>query len=247
MTEFDLDLLRAERVGLEEALFCAGKNSGQIGRIVETMASQGRSMLLTRLDEPGYAALGQSVRSLLDYDALSRTAILGPPRTAAEASRVAVVSAGTSDLPVSHEALRTLSYYGERADQYNDVGVAGIHRLLSRLPDIRAHDVVIAVAGMDAALVSVLGGLVRSPLIAVPTSVGYGAARGGETALAASLASCAAGVVVVNIDNGFGAACAALRILNLSSSVVASPASWGEEALETGPHGAPAGRGRSLA
>ena len=94
------------------------------------------------------------------------------------------------------------------------VGVAGLHRLLSRVDAIRAHEVVIAVAGMDAALVSVVGGLVRAPVIAVPTSVGYGAVRGGETALAASLASCAAGVVVVNIDNGFGAACAAMRVLN---------------------------------
>jgi NCAIR mutase (PurE)-related protein len=127
---------------------------------------------------------------------------------------VAVIAAGTSDLPVSREAARTLEYYGETVSEFNDVGVAGLHRLLSRLADVRAHEVVIAVAGMDAALVSVLGGLVRAPLIAVPTSVGYGAARGGETALAASLASCAAGVVVVNIDNGFGAACAALRILN---------------------------------
>jgi NCAIR mutase (PurE)-related protein len=114
---------------------------------------------------------------------------------------------------VSREAARTLEYYGERAAEFNDVGVAGLHRLLSRLAEIRTYEVVIAVAGMDAAIVSVLGGLVRAPVIAVPTSVGYGASRGGETALAASLASCASGVVVVNIDNGFGAACAALRML----------------------------------
>ena len=122
--------------------------------------------------------------------------------------------AGTSDLPVSREAARTLEYYGERVSEINDVGVAGLHRLINRIGEIRAHHIVIAVAGMDAAMVSVLGGLVRAPIIAVPTSVGYGAAHGGETALAASLVSCAAGVVVVNIDNGFGAACAALRILN---------------------------------
>ncbi len=214
MSEFDLDLLRAERVGLEEALFCAGKTDDQVARIVETVAGAGRSMLLTRLDPSRYASFAENVRSLLDFDPLSRTAILGPRRPLREVARVAVVCAGTSDLPVSREAARTLEYYGERVSPFNDVGVAGLHRLLGRIADIRAHDVIIAVAGMDAALVSVLGGLVKAPVIAVPTSVGYGAARGGETALAASLSSCAAGVTVVNIDNGFGAACAALRILN---------------------------------
>lgn len=212
--DFDLDLLRAERVGLDEALFCAGKTVDQISRIVETVTAAGRSMLLTRLAEDRYLALEAPLRALLSYDPLSRTAFLGALRPQRETARVAVVCAGTSDLPVSREAARTLHYYGEPVSEFNDVGVAGIHRLLSRIADIRAHEIVIAVAGMDAALVSVLGGLVRSPVIAVPTSVGYGAARHGETALAASLSSCAAGVSVVNIDNGFGAACAALRILN---------------------------------
>ena len=214
MSEFDLDLLRAERVGLDEALFCAGKTDGQVERIVQTLAAEGRSMLLTRLDSLRHAGLAGTVRALLDYDPVSRTAFLGPRRPARETARVAVVCAGTSDLPVSREAARTLEYYGEKVSEFNDVGVAGLHRLLGRIAGIRAHDVIIAVAGMDAAIVSVLGGLVKAPVIAVPTSVGYGAARGGETALAASLASCAAGVVVVNIDNGFGAACAAMRILN---------------------------------
>jgi NCAIR mutase (PurE)-related protein len=214
VNEFDLDLLRAERVGLDEALFCAGKSESQIVRIIETVASAGKSMLLTRLDPGRHEALDESVRRLLDYDPLSRTAFLGPRREARAAARVAVVCAGTSDLPVSREAARTLEYYGEKVSEFNDVGVAGLHRLLGRIADIRSCEIVIAAAGMDAALVSVLGGLVKAPVIAVPTSVGYGAARGGETALAASLASCAAGVTVVNIDNGFGAACAAMRILN---------------------------------
>ena len=214
MNEFDLDLLRAERVGLDEALFCAGKSDGQINRIVEAVAAAGRSMLLTRLEASRHASFDERVRSLLDYDPVSRTAFLGARRPARETARVAVVCAGTSDLSVSREAARTLEYYGEKVSEFNDVGVAGLHRLLDRIAGIRDHEVVIAVAGMDAALVSVLGGLVKAPVIAVPTSVGYGAARGGETALAASLASCAAGVTVVNIDNGFGAACAAMRILN---------------------------------
>ena len=214
MKEFDLDLLRAERIGLDEALFCAGKSDGQIERIVEAVAAEKRSMLLTRLDPLRHGGLAETVRNLLDYDPVSRTAVLGPRRPGRETARVAVVCAGTSDLPVSREAARTLEFYGEEVSEFNDVGVAGLHRLLDRIAGIRAHDVIIAVAGMDAAIVSVLGGLVKAPVIAVPTSVGYGAARGGETALAASLSSCAAGVVVVNIDNGFGAACAAMRILN---------------------------------
>jgi NCAIR mutase (PurE)-related protein len=175
-------------------------------------------MLLTRLDSNRHAAFDETVRGLLDYDPVSRTAFLGKRRPVRETARVAVVCAGTSDLPVSREAARTLEYYGERVSEFNDVGVAGLHRLLGRIAEIRAHEVVIAVAGMDAALVSVIGGLVKAPVVAVPTSVGYGAARSGETALAASLASCAAGVTVVNIDNGFGAACAAMRILNRDSA-----------------------------
>ena len=148
MSDFDLDLLRAERVGLEEALFCGGKTTEQIARIVETMASAGRPMFLTRLEESRFSALDVEVRSLMDYDARSSTAMLGPRRPSREVARVAVVSAGTSDLPVSREAARTLQYYGEAVSEFNDVGVAGLHRLISRLADIRAHEVVIAVAGM---------------------------------------------------------------------------------------------------
>jgi pyridinium-3,5-biscarboxylic acid mononucleotide synthase len=214
VSEFDLDLLRAERVGLDEALFCAGKTDAQIVRIVETVNSAGRPMLLTRLDANRHGGFPDGIRALLEYDALSRTAFLGPRRGLRVTPRVAVVCAGTSDLPVSREAARTLEYYGEKVSEFTDVGVAGLHRLLGRIAEVRAHEIVIAVAGMDAAIVSVLGGLVKAPVIAVPTSVGYGAARGGETALGAALSSCAAGVTVVNIDNGFGAACAALRILN---------------------------------
>jgi NCAIR mutase (PurE)-related protein len=214
VNDFDLDLLRAERIGLDEALFCSGKTLTHLVRIVETVIEAGRPMLLTRLGDSVHASLEERIRERLDYDPVSRTAFLGRLRPSREIARVAVVCAGTSDLPVSREAVRTLEYYGETVSQFNDVGVAGLHRLLDRIAAIRTHEVIIAVAGMDAALVSVLGGLVRSPVIAVPTSVGYGAARNGETALSASLSSCAQGVTVVNIDNGFGAACAALRILN---------------------------------
>ncbi len=125
---------------------------------------------------------------------------------------MAIVMAGTSDLPVGREAARTLAYAGQPYREYTDVGVAGLWRLLERIEDIRSSPVVIVAAGMDAALVSVVGGLVSSAVIALPTSVGYGVAKGGATALHAALASCAPGISVVNIDNGYGAACAALRI-----------------------------------
>lgn len=210
--EIRLDLLRGERLGIGEAVLCGDKTAVQIERILELAG--GASMLLTRLDGDKHAALATGVRRRLDYDAVSRTAFFqhGAGEVAGEA-RVAVVAAGTSDAGPAREALRTLAFNDVSATAIFDVGVAGIWRLMERLDEIRRHDVVIAVAGMDAALVSVLGGLVAQPLIAVPTSTGYGAARGGETALAAALASCAPGVTVCNIDNGYGAATAALRIL----------------------------------
>jgi hypothetical protein len=149
----------------------------------------------------------------MDYDPVSQTAFFDhAPRTAAT-PQVAVVTAGTSDSRPAREAMRTLAFNGIGATAIFDVGVAGIWRLMDRIDEIASHPVVIAVAGMDAALPSVLGGLVPGVLIAVPTSVGYGVARAGETALFSCLASCAPGVTVCNIDNGYGAACAAIRAL----------------------------------
>lgn len=212
--EIKLDLLRSERVGFGEAVFCEQKSAEQIERILQLAVDAGSALLLTRLDAQTFSALGAALRDRLDYDPASLTAFLdhvvGDGQTDA---RVVIVTAGTSDAGPAREALRTLAFNGLSATIIFDVGVAGIWRLMDRLEEIRRHDVIIAVAGMDAALVSVLGGLVAQPLIAVPTSTGYGAAREGETALAASLVSCAAGVTVCNIDNGYGAACAALRIL----------------------------------
>jgi len=129
-----------------------------------------------------------------------------------------VVAAGTSDASVAREAARTLTYYGESPAEITDVGVAGLWRLLERIEEIRTMKVVIAVAGMDAALPTVIGGLVAAPVIGVPTSVGYGASENGQTALKAMLASCSPGLTVTNIDNGYGAACAALRILRLAAA-----------------------------
>lgn len=208
-----LDFDRTRRLGFDEAMLCGDKAPESIAAILDRIAARGATMLLTRLPPETLALLPSHHRAAIDYDALSRTAYFGAPPPAVPSPDVAIVGAGTSDLRVAREAGRTLRYHGVAADEIMDVGVAGIWRLLERVPEIQARRVVIAVAGMDAALVSVLGGLVPGVLIAVPTSTGYGAARGGETALAASLASCAPGVCVVNIDNGYGAACAALRAL----------------------------------
>ncbi len=215
MSEFTLDASRRERTGLDEAIFCAGKSIAQIEAILAHAESAGRRLLLTRLDPADYAALPAERTTGLDYDPVSRTAILGPAALpTSNEPRAGVVTAGSSDVPVAREAVRTLLYDGHRCREIHDVGVAGLWRLLERVDEIRAFDVVIAVAGMEAALASVIGGLVPGAVIAVPTSTGYGVAAGGETALRATLTSCAPGITVVNIDNGYGAACAAARILN---------------------------------
>ncbi|KNY19659.1 nickel pincer cofactor biosynthesis protein LarB [Methylobacterium sp. ARG-1] len=213
--EFTLDFARPERIGLEEAIFCAGKSPEQIDAILAAAGDRGASLLLTRLDPEKCSRLGHAAR--LDYCPVSRTAVFGQPPAVAGPARIALVAAGTSDVPVAREALRTLGYAGRAATLFADVGVAGLWRLTTRIEEIRAHPVVIVAAGMDAALPSVVGGLVAGAVIAVPTSVGYGVAAGGRTALDAVLASCAPGITVVNIDNGYGAACAALRLLNAAS------------------------------
>ena len=210
-----LDLERRARIGIEEAVLCAGKTPEQMAAILRRADEAGASLLLTRLDEGQRDALPDALVERIDYEALSRTGVFGTVAAPAGEARVAIVSAGTSDQPVSREAARTLAYHGHAAVEIGDVGVAGLWRLLARIDEIRTFPIVIVAAGMDAALPSVLGGLVPGLVIAVPTSTGYGIAQGGRTAMTAMLASCAPGVAVVNIDNGYGAACAALRALSL--------------------------------
>jgi NCAIR mutase (PurE)-related protein len=211
--EFVLDEPRVARLGMSEAIYCAGKSPAQITAILDHAAGKGTSLLLTRLAESEFLQLPAVHRLKMDFDPISRTGFAGVSPAACGAPRVAVVTAGTSDVPVAREAVRTLHFEGFAVDEIVDVGVAGLWRLLSRVDRLRASEVVIVVAGMDAALPSVVGGLVPGLVIAVPTSVGYGVAQGGHTALHAALASCAPGIVVVNIDNGYGAACAAIRAL----------------------------------
>lgn len=208
------DHRRRERLGFDEAILCETKTVAQISAILRHADASEHRLLLTRLEDVQYKALPENYRENIDYEEISCTAYFGNAPEPKDAARVAVVTAGTSDVRTSREAVRTLCYYGVGCAEIYDVGVAGLWRLLDRVEEIRTFPIVIAVAGMDAALPSVLGGLIGSVVIAVPTSSGYGVVAGGDTALRAALTSCAPGVVVVNIDNGYGAACAALRALN---------------------------------
>ena len=212
-SDINFDFDRRRRIGLGESVLCLGKTPAQIGEAIALAQARQVPLLLTRLEPEAFAALATPARAALDYDPSSRTAIVGPWRPPEGEPALAVVTAGTSDLPVAREALRTLAFYGLAAREIADAGVAGLWRILKHEEELRRYPAVIVVAGMEGALFSVVGGLVGGVVIAVPTSTAYGAARGGETALHAALASCAPGVVTVNIDNGYGAACAALRVL----------------------------------
>lgn len=215
MTEFVIDWERERRTGVPEAVLCASKSVAQIEAILREAATVGRRLLFTRLEPPVFEALAPDCRAMIDYDPVSRTGWCGPlPPAGAVRDGIGIVAAGTSDLPVAREAARTLEFLGFSAPVVADVGVAGLWRLMRRLEEIRGWRVVIATAGMEGALFSVLAGLVDAPVIAVPTSVGYGVSTGGTAALHSALASCAPGVLAVNIDNGFGAAAAAAKMLN---------------------------------
>ncbi len=208
-----LDQHRALRQGVAEAVYAPGKTARQCAVIVDQLlASASGPVILTRAEPHQIdAALAMSAGgAVLGTTVVWRPA---PPR----GEKVAVVTAGTADLPVADECVATLGAYGVVPRRLTDVGVAGIHRLLADLEVVTEAGAVVVVAGMDGALASVVGGITAAPLVAVPTSVGYGAALEGVTALLSMLASCAAGVTVVGIDNGFGAACAVARILDVGN------------------------------
>lgn len=207
-----VDHHRQLRVGFPEVIFGQGKTAAQIAAIASRLSGAGQNVLVTRLDEGVATEVGQKLEGL-DYDPVSRTAILAvEPRVAETRGTVLVVAAGTTDMPVAEEAVRTLQAFGDPVERLYDVGVSGLHRLLASKEQLVRATVLVVVAGMEGALPSVVAGLVDRPVIAVPTSVGYGASFGGLAALLAMLNSCAAGVTVVNIDNGFGAAVAASTI-----------------------------------
>ena len=200
-----IDNHRELRVGYPEVIYCAGKTPEQVKEIVRFMLTKDNNILGTRATEEMYNAVKQ-ICAEAEYNNLGRTITIKKKEQTLTDSYIAIICAGTSDLPVVEEAFETAKILGNRVEKITDVGVAGIHRLFSKLDVIRGAKVVIVIAGMEGALASVIGGLVDKPVIAVPTSVGYGANFGGVSALLSMLNSCASGVSVVNIDNGFGAA-----------------------------------------
>jgi NCAIR mutase (PurE)-related protein len=219
-----VDHHRGLRLGLPEVVFGEGKTVEQIVGIVTHLLGAEQNILVTRLSAERGAQLVTLVPSLT-YDAEARVATAErQPIRQFESEPVAVVTAGTSDLPVAAEALATLRMLGVRAVSVNDVGVAGIHRLFNKLELLSRAPALIVVAGMEGALPSVVGGLVAAPVVAVPTSIGYGTALGGFTALFGMLTACASGVTVVNIDNGFGAAVAVGRMVAARAQPVSTGA-----------------------
>ncbi len=207
-----LDGERAARMGVPEVVFGERKTPEQIGRLVARLVEVGQGVLVTRM-APEAADAAVAAQPKGRYDAVSRTFMAPPPGKARKPiGLVAIVCAGTTDIPVAEEAAVTAAFIGAGVERHFDVGVSGLHRLLRRTESLRAADAVVVCAGMEGALPSVVGGLVARPVIAVPTSVGYGASQGGMAALHAMLNSCAANVTVVNIDNGFSAGYSAALI-----------------------------------
>jgi len=206
-----LDSHRELRRGHPEVIYCAGKTVAQIKTLVAAMLDGDGDILATRATEAMYRAVAEQ-HPAARYNRLGRVIVIQRRERPLTETTIAIITAGTSDLPVAEEAAETALLFGNRVERMTDVGVAGLHRLLARLDVIRAARVCIVIAGMEGALASVVAGLVARPVIAVPTSVGYGANFGGLAALLGMLTSCAGGVGVVNIDNGFGAACLASLI-----------------------------------
>ena len=212
-----LDTHRALRAGAPEVVFCPGKTADQVVRILARLAEDHRNILATRADPSVHeAAVHAGLR--VAYHAEARLLVTNPEAVEG-VGLIVVVSAGTSDLPVAEEAALTAEVRGNRVERVYDSGVAGLHRLLAQHPLLLEANAIVVVAGMEGALASVVGGLVDRPVIAVPTSIGYGVSQGGFAALVAMLASCVPGIAVVNIDNGFGAACLADRINKLAVKI----------------------------
>jgi len=213
-----VDLHRGVRKGVPEVIYGESKTAGQITGIVKTMQEHGqKTILITRMSPEKAAVLKNAVGSDLDYHEDARVGIVGELPKPDGIGTIVVCTGGTSDIPVAEEAALTAQALGNNVLQLYDVGVAGLHRTLSHLEDIMKASVIIAIAGMEGALASVVGGLADCPVIAVPTSVGYGASFGGLSALLSMLNSCASGVTVVNIDNGFGAGYSASLINHMEA------------------------------
>jgi pyridinium-3,5-biscarboxylic acid mononucleotide synthase len=211
-----VDTHRALRKGFPEVVFGAGKTPAQVVKIASTLTAHEHRVLITRITAEHARALRKQFKHAVHHE-LARCVTIEKKPLPRRAGRIAIICAGTSDLPVAEEAAVTAEIMGNRVERIVDVGVAGLHRILSRLATIQKANVLVVVAGMEGALPSVVAGLVSKPVIAVPTSVGYGASFGGVAALLGMLNSCGSGVTVVNIDNGFGAGFAASQINALTS------------------------------
>ena len=208
-----IDFDRKDRIGIPETIFCQDKDINQIKNICNDLDKE-KTTLFTRLSINNYSKLPKKIQKILKYNDISSSAIYGRIPTIKESYNVAIVCAGTSDMPSVSEAHQTLISSWQYSKIFADLGVAGLWRIQKYLNEIKKYKIIIVAAGMDGALPSVLGGLVSQPVIAIPTSTGYGVSNKGNTALNSMLASCSPGITVVNIDNGYGAATAAIRILN---------------------------------
>ncbi len=212
-----LDFERAQRTGMSETIYCPGKSLEQLRSICEQFHAKDKAVLGSRCTAEQFEHL-RSAGLPVRYDECSRLLNLGKSNAAPLPGLIAICTGGTADVPVAEEAAGVAQYKGAQVQRHYDIGVAGIHRLLGRIEEIRRADVVITVAGMEGALASVVAGLVSAPIIAVPTSVGYGAAFQGVAPLLTMLNSCAEGISVVNIDNGYGAGVLACRMLSMKQS-----------------------------
>lgn len=217
-----VDHHRSLRKGYPETIFAAGKTPAQIGSIAKSIVEKGSNVLITRADQDAYRAV-REIDQRAEYQEIAGTITILQEAPATTRSGILVMSAGTSDMPICEEAAITAEMMGNRVERLYDVGVAGIHRLLNNRHRIEEASVLVVVAGMDGALPSVTAGLTDKPVIAVPTSVGYGASFGGLAALLTMLNSCACGVTVVNIDNGYGAGYAAALINQIAEKALPAP------------------------
>lgn len=213
-----VDHHRGIRNGMPEVIYCQGKTVLQIKKIIQSMNRAGNSILATKLSKEVFVKLKPSLPKSSKYNETAKTLVIDKNKSKKKSGLITIISAGTSDIPIAEEASETAQLLGSKTETLFDVGVAGIHRLLNNLEQVRKARVIIVVAGMEGALASVVGGLVDKPIIAVPTSIGYGASFGGISALLTMLNSCAPGIAVVNIDNGFGAGSMAHRINILESA-----------------------------
>jgi NCAIR mutase (PurE)-related protein len=214
----NLDLSREKRLGFPEAIYGANKDLESLKEIIRRITNLNKPVLITRLQQEKYDLIKGDFQPVF-YDRISGVCVIGEFPESQHPESVGVISAGTTDAYVVNEVFYTLKFHGIHAETIHDIGISGLHRLLSRLDEIRKYQILIVIAGFEGALPTVVGGLLPQPVIAVPTSIGYGVAHNGQVALNAMLTSCANGITVVNIDNGYGAAMAAYRILQSFKSI----------------------------